>query len=111
VVERSIAASLNLGAYDGTEQVAYARIVTDSATFAWVCDVFVDASVRGRGVGTWLMRAVVDHLHRLGVYRILLATRDAHEVYARVGFTPLADVGQWMELDTRQPPPPITNDH
>lgn len=101
MTERSIAASLSVGVYDGGKQVAYGRVVTDGATFAWVCDVFVDAAARGRGIGGWLMRTVVDHLHDLGVYRIMLATHDAHEVYARVGFTPLADPTRWMVLDTR----------
>jgi GNAT superfamily N-acetyltransferase len=105
VVERSVANSLSFGVYDGTTQVAYGRVVTDHATFAWVCDVFVDAAVRGRGVGGWLMRSIVEHLHGEGVYRILLVTRDAHGVYAGAGFTPLARPEQWMELDTRSARP------
>jgi GNAT superfamily N-acetyltransferase len=101
VVERSIAGSLVFGVYAPSGQVAFARAVTDGTTFAWVCDVFVDTSVRGRGVGSALVDAVVEHLSSLGIYRILLATRDAHEVYARSGFTPLANPSQWMERDTR----------
>jgi GNAT superfamily N-acetyltransferase len=64
--------------------------------------VYVDPASRGAGLGTWLVGAVRDHLHGLGVSRILLATRDAHDVYTRLGFAPLAAPDQWMELDTRQ---------
>ncbi len=107
VVERSVAGSLNLGVYapvdDGsTEQVALARVVTDDATFAWICDVFVDETWRGRGVGSWLMReCVAELLDRRGILRLLLATRDAHAVYAQAGFAPLEGVWRWMELDRR----------
>lgn len=101
-VERSIAHSVCFGAYrpDGT-QVAFARTVTDRATFAWLCDVYVDPAERGRGVGTWLVDTVREQLLGMGVDRIVLVTRDAHGVYARLGFTPLVAPGRWMELDTR----------
>lgn len=101
VVDRSFAASLGVGVYDGATQVAVARVVTDQATFAWVCDVFVDPAHRGRGIGTWLMAAVTEHLRNQGVLRAVLATRDAHEVYAGVGFQPLAAPERWMEIDRR----------
>ena len=77
-----------------------ARVVTDRATFAWLCDVYVDPAERGRGLGTWLAGAVRDHLAELGVRRIVLATADAHGVYAKVGFTPV-DPDRWMQLDQR----------
>lgn len=79
-------------------QVAFARVVTDSATFAWLCDVYVDRAERGRGLGTWMVGAIRDELSTRGVRRILLATADAHEVYAKLGFTPLAELDRWMEL-------------
>jgi GNAT superfamily N-acetyltransferase len=101
VVERSIAASLVAGVYDGAEQLAFARIVTDRATFAWLCDVFVDRSARGRGIGTWMVGALAQHLREFGIYRLLLATKDAHGVYASAGFTPLAVPSMYMECDTR----------
>jgi GNAT superfamily N-acetyltransferase len=105
VVERSIAGSLSFGVYAGpgdAPQVAYARVVTDDATFAWVCDVFVDAAWRGRGIGQWLMRVVVEELvGRRGIPRVLLATRDAHPVYAQAGFEPLDVPSRWMEIDHR----------
>jgi GNAT superfamily N-acetyltransferase len=104
-VRRAFAGSLPFGVYrpgDGG-QVAVARVVTDGATFAWLCDVYVDRSARGRGLGTWLAGAVRDHLAELGVRRIVLATADAHGVYAKVGFTPV-DPGRWMEYDDRVTP-------
>lgn len=98
--EDVIAHSLNFGVYDATsgEQVAYARVVTDQGLFAWLCDVYVDRSARGTGVGTAMVREVRDHLGALGVHRILLATHDAHGVYEKIGFRPLAKPGQWMAL-------------
>ncbi|WP_326724274.1 GNAT family N-acetyltransferase [Streptomyces sp. NBC_00243] len=98
--ERAIAGSLNFGVYDGTsgEQVAYARVVTDEATFAWLCDVYVAPSVRGKGLGTALVAAVRDHLEPLGLRRILLATADAHGVYEKLGFKVLERPDQWMAL-------------
>ncbi|MCW2791134.1 MAG: putative acetyltransferase [Nocardioides sp.] len=96
VVERAIAHSLNFGAYDDGTQVGYARVITDRATFAWLCDVYVDPSRRGAGVGTALVGAVTAELAGLRVRRAMLATADAHEVYTRFGFTPLADPGMWM---------------
>ncbi|WNI17022.1 GNAT family N-acetyltransferase [Actinacidiphila sp. ITFR-21] len=96
----AIAGSLNFGAYrpDTGEQHAYARVVTDLASFAWLCDVYVAREARGRGLGTRLVTAVRDHLTGYGLRRIMLATADAHGVYARIGFEPLAEPGKWMVL-------------
>jgi GNAT superfamily N-acetyltransferase len=101
--EAAMAGSLNFGAYDPAtgEQHAYARVVTDLATFAWLCDVYVDPAARGKGLGTALVAAVRDHLAPHGLRRILLATADAHGVYAKLGFTPLADPAKWMTLGGR----------
>jgi GNAT superfamily N-acetyltransferase len=102
-VEGSVAGSLCYGLYreaDG-QQVAFTRAVTDSATFGWICDVYVDRAERGRGLGGWLVGAARDHLHSLGVRRLVLATRDAHGVYRKLGFAPMANPTQWMELDSR----------
>ena len=98
--EEAIAGSLNFGVYDTAsgEQVAYARVVTDRATFAWLCDVYVDPAVRGKGIGTALVTAVRDDVRAYGVRRVLLATHDAHEVYAPIGFRPLERPDQWMAL-------------
>ncbi|WP_037670624.1 GNAT family N-acetyltransferase [Streptomyces griseus] len=98
--ERAIAGSLNFGVYDTAsgDQVAYARVVTDQATFAWLCDVYVDPSVRGKGIGTALVEAVRAHLLPYGLRRVLLATADAHGVYEKVGFRPLVEPDRWMAL-------------
>ena len=103
VVERSIDGSICFSAFDGDPdrggaQVAFARVVTDRATFAWVCDVFVLAEHRGRGVGKQLMDAVMTHPDLQGLRNILLATRDAHGLYARYGFVPLTEPARWMAI-------------
>jgi GNAT superfamily N-acetyltransferase len=101
--DQAIACSLNFGAYrrsSGT-QAGYARVVTDCATFGWLCDVYVARSDRGKGLGTALAVAIRDHLAPYGLRRILLATADAHEVYAKVGFEPLAQPGKWMALGSQ----------
>jgi GNAT superfamily N-acetyltransferase len=85
------------GVYSPDAQVAFARVVTDSATFAWLCDVIVDPSVRGRGVGKQLMSGVVADLERLDLRRVLLATGDAHGLYAQYGWEPLRRPTTWME--------------
>lgn len=96
--DAAIEGSLNFGLYDTTSgtQVAYARVVTDHTTFAWLCDVYVDPAVRGKGLGVTLAAAVRDHLAPYGIRRILLATGDAHGVYAKAGFAPLAEPEKWM---------------
>ncbi|MEU6659345.1 GNAT family N-acetyltransferase [Streptomyces sp. NPDC046821] len=98
--DRAIAGSLNFGVYDSAsgEQVAYARVVTDHATFAWLCDVYVDPAARGKSLGTALVAALRAHLESYGVHRILLATHDAHGVYEKAGFAPLAEPEKWMAL-------------
>ncbi|MFJ7076559.1 GNAT family N-acetyltransferase [Streptomyces sp. NPDC098781] len=98
--DRAIDGSLNFGVYDTVsgEQVAYARVITDRATFAWLCDVYVDPAVRGKGIGTAFVAAVRDHLRPYGMKRILLATHDAHGVYEKLGFGPLEKPDQWMAL-------------
>lgn len=99
VVERAIAGSLVMGAFDAPldRQIGFARVVTDEATFAWLCDVFVLDSHRGRGVAkAMLQRLFADP--RLGtVRRWCLATRDAHELYRRFGFVPVP-ADRWMEM-------------
>jgi N-acetylglutamate synthase-like GNAT family acetyltransferase len=97
VVERSIAGSLVFGAYSGDRQVAFARVVTDEATFAWICDVFVDESVRGQGVGKRLMAAVLADARLQGLKRTLLATDTAASFYADMGFEPLEHPEKWMQ--------------
>ena len=96
VFERSLEHSLSFGAYAGGRQVGFARVVTDQATFAWICDVFVDESARGVGVGKRLMAAIVEDPRLQGLKRMLLATNDAHGLYAQFGFEPLAEPDKWM---------------
>lgn len=98
VVERSLAASrpFTLVDEDGT-MVAFARVVTDGATFGWICDLFVVAEHRGQGLGHRLVEAIVTDPELAAMKRLLLATADAHGVYADVGFTPLAQPERWME--------------
>ncbi|MFE9094614.1 GNAT family N-acetyltransferase [Streptomyces sp. NPDC007264] len=97
---RAVERSLDFGVYETVsgDQVAYARVVTDGELFAWLCDVYVDRSVRGKGIGTALVGAVRDHLAPLGLRRILLATHDAHGVYAKLGFEPLDRPDDWTAL-------------
>ncbi|AIA02549.1 GNAT family N-acetyltransferase [Streptomyces noursei] len=105
--DRALAGSLNFGLYESGSgrQAAYARIVTDYVTFAWLCDVYVCRDDRGKGLGTALVEAVAAHLAPHGLARITLATKDAHGVYAKVGFRPLASPDQWMTLGLLDPGP------
>lgn len=100
IVERAIANSLCLGAYDldaSGAQVGLARLVTDRATFAYLCDVYVLESHRGRGVSKLLMQAATTHPDLRNLRRWMLMTRDAHGLYEQFGFTPLKDCTRAME--------------
>lgn len=97
VVERSIEHSLAFGVYLGERQVGFARVITDYATFAWIADVFVLEEFRGQGLGKWLSEVLVAHPDLQGFRRWVLATKDAHELYRRVGFRELQRVERWME--------------
>lgn len=98
VVERSIANSLNFGIYHNGEQVGFARMVTDYATFAWLCDVIILPEHRKDGLGKWLVDCVVNHPQIRPLRRLLLATQDAHELYRKYGgFTELLHPERWME--------------
>ncbi len=101
VVQRSIEGSLCFGVFAKGEQVAFARVVTDSATFAYLCDVYVLEGFRGRGLAKWMMDEIVAHPKLQGLRRFTLATRDAHSLYARYGFTPLARPESFMEVHKR----------
>ena len=97
IVEKSIANSLCFGVYDGDRQIGFARVVTDYATFAWLCDVFIDAAYRERGLGKQLVETVVAHPELQGLRNFILATRDAHELYRQYGgFEALAAPDRWM---------------
>jgi GNAT superfamily N-acetyltransferase len=114
VVERSLKNSLCFGLYEGSRQIGFARLVTDRATFAWLGDVFVIDAYRGQGLGKWMMESLLQHPDLQGLRRMLLGTRDAHGLYARFGFTPLAEPGRFQEIHRPNPyrsalvPPPAT---
>lgn len=96
-LEQTIAASRCFGLYDDEHQIGFARVVTDYAAFAWLCDVFIDEAYRGRELGTWLLETVLADPHLLSVRRWVLATRDAHGLYEKFGFEPLRAPERWME--------------
>lgn len=96
---RACANSLTVGCYAASgDQAGMARVVTDRATFGWVCDVFVDDAHRGQGVGKRLRAYLKAHPDLQGLRRLHLATRDAHELYRQFGFTDLTGVESWMEI-------------
>jgi GNAT superfamily N-acetyltransferase len=97
-VERSFANSLCFGLYRGPEQVAFARVVTDRAVFAYLCDVFVFPEHRGRELGKALISAVVAHPDLQGLRWLLLATYDAHGFYEPFGFEPLEHPERFMAI-------------
>ncbi|TFB75044.1 N-acetyltransferase [Cryobacterium flavum] len=103
--DAAIDASTNFGMFDSASgrQVAYARVVTDSVTFAWLCDVFVDPKVRGHGVGVALMENVCALLDDLNLKRVVLSTGDAHGLYEKFGFEPLAQPEKWMARTAATP--------
>ena len=97
IIELSLRHSLVFGIYDAGRQVGLARIVTDYATFAWLCDVFIHEDYRGKGVGKWLMASIISHPVFHDLRRIALATRDAHGLYSQFGFTSMNNPERWME--------------
>jgi len=103
--DAAIDASTNFGMFDSASgrQVAYARVVTDSVTFAWLCDVFVDPKVRGHGVGVALLENVCAVLDDLHLKRFVLCTGDAHGLYEKFGFEPLVQPEKWMARTAATP--------
>ncbi len=97
VVRRSVENSLAFGLFEGDEQVGFARVVTDYATFAYLADVFVLQPYRGQGLGRWMMEVVFSHPELQGFRRWMLATRDAHELYRTYGFAELEEPRIFME--------------
>ncbi|HEX4899041.1 MAG TPA: GNAT family N-acetyltransferase [Pyrinomonadaceae bacterium] len=97
VVNRGIDNSLSFGIYRGEQQIGFARVVTDYATFAWLADVFVLEEYRGRGLGKWLIEVILAHPQLQGFRRWALATKDAHELYRGFGFNELMRPERWME--------------
>ncbi|TYZ13386.1 GNAT family N-acetyltransferase [Hymenobacter lutimineralis] len=103
-LERALAHSLNFGLFapDG-RQAGFARLITDHATFAWLCDVFVLPEFRGQGLSKWLMEVVWAAPEIQGVRRSMLATLDAHGLYHQFGFQPLASPERYLEIKRQNP--------
>lgn len=106
VVRRSIENSLCFGVYEGERQVGFARVVSDFATFAWLCDVFILQAARGAGLGKWLVECVAAHPDLQGLRLFLLATRDAHELYRRYGGFELLEAPERFMARWGGPPAP-----
>jgi GNAT superfamily N-acetyltransferase len=98
IVDRSIEGALCFGVYEGVRQVGFARVITDLATFAYLADVYVVESHRGRGLATWLMESILAHPDLQGLRRWMLVTRDAHPLYRKMGFKDLAHPERIMEM-------------
>jgi len=98
LVSRAMAGSLCFGLFDGGRQVGFARVVTDRATYAYLCDVYVLEEYQGRGLGTWMMRELMTHPDLQGLRRWALVTRDAHGLYEKVGFAAPANPAGLMEI-------------
>ena len=97
-LDRAIDHSLCFGLYQGAGLLGFARVVTDRATFAYLCDVFVAPEAQGKGLGTWLVECIVAHPDLQGLRRFCLMTRDAHGLYERFGFTALQDPRRYLEV-------------
>ena len=100
ILERALASSVNFGAYGDGQQVGFARVVTDCATFAYLCDVFVLEAWRGRGVSKFIMECVMSHPDLQNLRRFMLATADAHGLYRQFGFEVIARPERMMEIVT-----------
>ena len=89
IVKKSIEGSVCFGVYHHNEQVGFARVITDQATFAYLADVFIVEKFRGKGLSKWMMEVIMGHPDLQGLRRWMLATKDAHFLYAKFGFKPL----------------------
>lgn len=103
VIQRSIENSLCFGLYHGDDQIGFARVVTDYATFAWVADVFILERWRGRGLAKWLMQVIVDHPELQLLRRWVLTTKDAHSLYEHSGFTRIDQPERFMHKFVHRP--------
>ena len=96
--ERAISNSLVFGLYDGEKQIGLARVVSDYAVFAYLCDVFIHEEYRAHGLGKWLIETVMSHPDLQGLRRWTLATRDAHGLYRQFGWDTMQNPEKWMEI-------------
>lgn len=97
VVNKAIEGSMCFGVYQNNAQIAFARAITDAATFAYLADVFVVTEYQGKGIGVWMMECLMNTLDHMGFRRILLATQDAHTFYEKYRFTFPEEPGIYME--------------
>jgi GNAT superfamily N-acetyltransferase len=97
-LRKAVQNSLCFGIYKDASQVGLARVITDNATFAYICDVFVLPDFRGLGLSKWLMQTIVNYPELQGLRRWSLATADAHGLYSQFGFTPVIRPDRWMEI-------------
>jgi GNAT superfamily N-acetyltransferase len=97
-VSTSIANSMCFGVYNNGQQIGLARVVTDKAIFAYLCDVFILDSHRGHGLSKWLLQTILAHPELQGLKRWVLATADAHGLYSQFGFAQLSKVENWMDI-------------
>jgi GNAT superfamily N-acetyltransferase len=98
IVEKSLKNSLAVGIYKTGQQVGFARVITDFATYAYLCDVFIDETHRGKGLSKKLMEFIFSFAELQGLRRMMLATKDAHALYAQFGFKALMNPDRFMEL-------------
>lgn len=98
IVKRAAENSLTFGIYKEREQVGYARLITDEATFAYLADVFVIESERGKGLSKWLVESILSVPELQGLRRWMLATKDAHALYNKFGFVPLGNPELFLEI-------------
>ena len=98
IISRSVEGALCFGVFENDKQVGFARMITDKATFAYLADVFIIDEYRGLGLSKWLMEVIMSHPDLQGLRRLMLATRDAHELYKKFGFTQLNNVDRWMHI-------------
>ena len=98
VVRKSIAHSVCFGVYEAEQQIGFARVVSDCATFAYLADVFIIQAQQGKGLAKWLISCVLSHPELQGLRRWALVTADAHGLYTQSGFRQLAKPERWMEL-------------
>ena len=97
-VQKAVEGSMPFGVFKGDEQVGFARVITDGATFAYLADVFIDEAYRGLGLSKFLMEAIMAHPRLQDLRRFVLITRDAHGLYEQFGFTPISNPELWMQV-------------
>ncbi|MEP6597097.1 MAG: GNAT family N-acetyltransferase [Ginsengibacter sp.] len=96
VVKKAMEGSLSFGIYNNNNQIGYARVITDTATFAYLADIFIDENFRRRGLGKWLVEMIMKHPDLQGLRRVILTTKDAHKLYEQCGFTSITNAERYM---------------